>query len=48
MNLLLTKEQQKNLLIMLDSVQVKGIASANEYLSIVSLIQNAEEVTEDV
>jgi hypothetical protein len=39
----LTQEQQRNLLILLDSVQIKGIQSANEYLHIVSIIQNAKE-----
>jgi hypothetical protein len=43
MTIILTEEQQKNLLLMLDTVQVKGIQSANEYLKIVSLIQNAKE-----
>lgn len=43
MTITLTSEQQKNLLLMLDTVQVKGIQSANEYLKIVSLIQNATD-----
>jgi hypothetical protein len=30
---------------MLDSVQVKGIASANEYLQIVKIINEAKEET---
>lgn len=43
----LTREQQHNLLILLDSVQVKGIQSANEYLHIVNLIQRAEPNQEE-
>ena len=41
---ILTKEQQRNLLIMLDSVQINGIQSASEYLNIFYLIQNATEL----
>jgi len=39
---ILTKDEQQNLLMMLDAVQVKGIQSAQTYLHIVSKIQNAK------
>lgn len=41
-NVKLTPEQRNNLLVMLDSVQVKGIQSAHEYLTIITKIQNAK------
>ncbi len=40
----ITTEQQKNLLVMLDSVQIKGLQSAHEYLTIASIIQNAKPI----
>jgi hypothetical protein len=39
--IILTREEQNNLLVMLDSVQVKGIRSAQEYLNIIHNIQTA-------
>lgn len=42
--IILNKEQQKNLLVMLDSVQIKGLQSAHEYLTIASIIQNAKPI----
>jgi hypothetical protein len=47
MTIILTEEQQKNLLLMLDTVQVKGIQSANEYLKIVKIINEATEETQN-
>lgn len=47
-NVKLTAEQRNNLLVMLDSVQIKGIRSAHEYLIIVRKIQDAKPDVKEI
>lgn len=45
-NVKLTDEQIKNLFLLLDRVEIKGIREATALVSLVSTFSNAEEITD--